>query len=387
MSKASYSSQSSLSPDTGAELRAHHIRRSVIPLVAQLGTLQDVYEVPMPALWLRALGPLCILFGLLILGVFWREYTLLFSWWPRVQVYILLAVSAIWLLVGLVLTAMLNFSSRSRILVCTRGLISIQRKTLVVEWRDIQQFWKHIRIQDRTKVKRTYTIRTVDGKTLVFDHDIPDVARLGHGIERRVTRFLLPQLLDAYYAGQRISFERIALHQDGVSITRERLQQEKQARRGKNRRHKTEGQQEILPWHDIQHISVDDTSLSIYKKGQYWDWFTLPINAIPNANVLKGMVDTIEYEQHDGPLQRNLTLYSANIPVVFGDIRISTRGVDIEHGKIVLSWSELGGIGVGEQEVILKRKGRFEEWYALPLWRVENPEHLKDLVEHIMEIR
>lgn len=389
MSKASSIPTVSPSSETLDQLRARRIRRRVAPLVEQLGGLQSVYDAPLPPLLLRLIGPLCILFGLLILGVFWHEYELLFSWWTLVQVNLLLGVSAVWLLVGLVLMMLLNFSARLRILVCTHGLISLKRRAMVIAWNDIRQFWKDIRITDRATVTRVYTIRAIDKHTLVLNNDIPDVARLGRLIERKVTRMRLPSLLDAYFAGQLISFEQIALQKEGVSIKREQIGRARQVKQGKRSRKKqlaVQGQLETLPWNEIEHISVDDTALSIYRKGQYWDWYTLPVARIPNADILKSMVDTIEYEQHKGPLQRNISLYHANIPVTFGDIRISAQGVDIDHGKIVLAWNELAGVGVGEQEVILKRKGRFEEWYALPLWRVENLEHLKDLVEYILEI-
>ena len=386
MSKVSSIPTSSPSSKTVEQLRQRHIHRRVAPLVEQLGGLQSVYDAPLPPLWLRLIGPLCILFGLLILGVFWHEYELLFSWWTLTQVNLLLVVSVIWVLVGLVLMVLLNFSARLRILVCIHGLIFLRRKAIVVAWSDILQFWKDISIKDKATVSRIYTLCTSDNRKLLLNNDIPDMAQLGHVIERKVTRLHLSELLDAYYAGQLIFFDDIALHQDGVSIKREPIKQGKQKNQGRKKQQNGQIQQETLMWHDIEHISVDDTTLSIYKKGQYWDWFTLPVARIPNANLLKNMVDTIEYEQHEGPLQRNIALYHAHIPVTFGAIRISTQGVDIERGKIVLAWSELAGIGVGEQEVIIKRKGRFEEWYALPLWRVENASHLKDLVEYILEM-
>ena len=383
MSKASFVPTSSPSSKTLEQLRMRRIARRVAPLVDGLGGLQSVHDAPMPPLWLRLLGPLCILFGLVILGIFWHEYELLFSWWTLAQVNLLLAVAALWELMGLVLLILLNFSPRLRILFCTNGLIFLKRKATVIAWDDIHQFWKDISIKDRATVTRTYTLCTSNDRRLVLHNDIADIARLGHLIERKVTRVCLPELLDAYFAGQLVSFNEIALHKEGVSIKRKQATQGKQGKKRKQGDRQAE-QQETLSWNEIEHISVDDTALSIYKKGQYWDWYTLPVSRIPNADSLKNMVDTIEYEQHEGPLQRNIDLYHANIPVIFGDIRISTRGVDIENGKIVLAWSELAGIGVGEQEVIIKRKGRFEEWYALPLWRVENPEHLKDLVEYIV---
>ena len=385
MSKASFIPTSSPSSDTLEQLRMRRIARRVAPLVEGLGGLQSVHDAPMPPLWLRLLGPICILFGLVILAVFWHEYEQLFSWWTLAQVDLLLAVAAIWELMGLVLMILLNFPARLRILLCVNGLILLKRKATVVAWSDIRQLWKDISIKDKASVTRTYTLCTFDDRRLVLHNDIADIARLGRLVERKVTRLRLPDLLDAYFTGQVISFDELALHKEGVSIKREQAVQGKQGKRGKRGGGQAE-QQETLSWNEIEHISVDDTSLSIYKKGQYWDWYTLPVSRIPNADILKNMVDTIEYEQHEGPLQRNIDLYHANIPVAFGDIRISTRGVDIENGKIVLAWSELAGIGVGEQEVIIKRKGRFEEWYALPLWRVENAAHLKDLVEYILRL-
>jgi hypothetical protein len=49
-----------------------------------------------------------------------------------------------------------------------------------------------------------------------------------------------------------------------------------------------------------------------------------------------------------------------------------------------LPWSDIASIGIGENEVIIRRQGYLQEWYAVPLWTIDNAAELKDLLDHIM---
>ena len=51
--------------------------------------------------------------------------------------------------------------------------------------------------------------------------------------------------------------------------------------------------QRFLPWSHVQHLHLDEASLSIYKIGGFWDWATIPISEIPNVGVLKRLVDEV----------------------------------------------------------------------------------------------
>ena len=375
------------SPELVRELRSRRIRRNVAPLVMRLGGLRDVYEVKPIPFWLRFLGLFCLLLGLLILAAFWREYSLLFSWWPLVQVYTLLAVSILWLIFGLLITLLLALSTRLRVLVCANGLIYIKRKPIPVSWNDIELFWKQVRLQEKTRITYTYTIRTFEGARLVFPSELVEVERLGHMLERRVTRTRLPALLDAYDDGERLSFDLITLSREGISVQRPQVTRKKRKRSAHVSQDSQDVQHQMLPWDELERVTVNATSLSVYKRGQYWDWLTLPVALVPNALLLERMVESILREQREAPQQRNIHIYEAQLPVRFGDIRVSTQGLDIENGKISLPWCEIAGIGIGDQEVIIKRQGDVEEWYAIPLWRVGNARYLRDLVDDILQGR
>ena len=374
-------SSSAIRTETLAKLRTHRLRRSLAPSVERLGGLQAVYDGPRVPLWLRLLGPLCILFGLFILFAFWRDYTLLFSWWPRTQVGLLLVLSAIWLLVGLLLTVIVIFSARLRVLVCADGLLVLQRTAKAIAWSQIEQFWKSIRVKGKARVTHTYSIRTLNGNSYVFNDELPDVGRLGHIIERRMTRARLSELLDAYYAGQAVHFERLTLQSQGIIFQQFQMQRKRKKRQVRQ----YQEPQNMLPWDELDAFSIDDTTLNVYKKGQYWDWLALPVAELPNVSILKNMVDAIVHERRYGPLQKNIALFQANIPVIFGDIHLTKHGIDVEHGKVVLAWNELDGIGIGEHEVIIKRKGRVEEWHALPLWGVQQASQLRDFVDYLLQ--
>jgi hypothetical protein len=49
-----------------------------------------------------------------------------------------------------------------------------------------------------------------------------------------------------------------------------------------------------------------------------------------------------------------------------------------------LPWNEIASVGVGEHEVIIRRKSRQPEWYTIPLWQVSDAAELKALIDYIM---
>ncbi|HEX4206032.1 MAG TPA: DUF6585 family protein [Ktedonobacteraceae bacterium] len=81
-----------------------------------------------------------------------------------------------------------------------------------------------------------------------------------------------------------------------------------------------------------------------------------------------------------------LSAYDNGQVVPFGALSLGKQGIFLyqQHVQMVLAWNEVASIGVGEHEVIIRRKCTQHEWYVLPIWAVAHTEELKALVNHIV---
>ncbi len=338
--------------------------RGISPLVEQLGTPRAIYEPAKPPFLARILGPFCILLGALILCSFLFTYKELLNWWPLWEAAIVPIIGITWVMAGLWFTLTPLIHSRARVVICPKGLIYITRRAEAIPWNKIEELWKDVRTDSKLGIIRSYRVLRADGTTFALKNDLPSVEKLGRLLEREVTRHLLPGTITAYNNGTRIVFDEIAVSTQGIAVKQKRAS---------------------LLWSDVEYITIDETSVSIYKKGEYWDWSTVPVARIPNVAVLKGLVDFVMGQRDSSPLFHMIAAYNAGFSVIFGNISISKQGVDMNNGKSTLSWSEIAGIGVGEREVIIRRRSRIEEWYALPIWMIPDASLLKDLVDYIMQ--
>ena len=128
-------------------------------------------------------------------------------------------------------------------------------------------------------------------------------------------------------------------------------------------------------------MHIDEQTVEIYKKGQPGVWASLKVVDIPNVEILRGLVryaqQELEYRQVP-----SIAAYRAGLSVAFGPLKISPRGVVINNRT--LPWNEIAGIGIGESEVMVKRKGNPPPWDVLPLWRIAAASSLKELINYIM---
>jgi hypothetical protein len=126
---------------------------------------------------------------------------------------------------------------------------------------------------------------------------------------------------------------------------------------------------------------IDEQKIEVYKKGQVNVWASLNVAAIPNVEILRGLVrygqQALEYQQVPA-----IAAYRAGFAVAFGPLTINQHGVVINNGT--LPWTEIAGIGVGESEVMIKRKGDPAGWQVFPLWRIPDASSLKELINYIM---
>ncbi len=329
----------------------------------RLGLLQDLYEAKNKIYLYHFIGLVGVAFGGLIIISFFMMYEDIFIWWPRWQAAFVPLLGMAWLGLGVwIMFTSLN-SPRSRVFVYPKGLIYAQRKVEIIPWNRIEELWKDIHVNKKAVVRGSYKLRRVDGRTFVFDSDLPRVKMLGDLMEYEITRRLLPESIALYDTGVPRIFGEIMLSGQGITLKQE---------------------QKVLPWNEFENLSIDETMVTISKKGVQAAWATVKVALVCNIGVLKGLIDDIKREIARSQLSQILA-YRAGVPVNFGQLSISQQGVGIQHGKYLLPWSEIASIGVGENEVIIRRKGESWDWYTLPVAMLPDIPELKDLVHYIMQ--
>jgi len=104
--------------------------------------------------------------------------------------------------------------------------------------------------------------------------------------------------------------------------------------------------------------------------------------------VLKSLIMYAQQEHAKEPLLRMIATYNAGSALHFGSITISRRWVDF--GKNSLAWSEIGGIDIGEHEVMIKRPSSIwgeSEWEVFPIRTIPDAQLLKGLVDYVLQDR
>ena len=374
----------------------------------RLGRLQGVYafrkQVPLGYI----LGPVSMLIGCLILallvllyGNMWQQLTNLISMlgllpvtnWQNWQLLLIAFVGIAWLLVGVWMIVAAHLVRGMRVFVYEYGLISLRIQATVVLWQDVVSLWKDIRVvgrQDKARsernegnggkgekkgrhgkgrrqnVRRVYTVQCADERLVRFDDELVDIEKLGTLLEDTITRRLLPGVIATYEAGSVVAFADVAVSSRGVAIRRAR---------------------QLLPWQDVAGMTIDDSALTLYHFQREGMWATLPVASIPNVGVLKALLEYAMRDLSHLRLPGVLATYETGLALDFGALRVSQRGVEVVQGGsngVFLSWDEVASMAVGEQEVLMRRRGSQSEWYTIPLSLVYDAPLLKALLEHLM---
>lgn len=334
----------------------------------RLGVLHRIYETKKEPLLFRVLGPVAIVTGLLILASYFLAYAILFSWLPQWQTILIPLIGAGWILVGswIVLTSLL--SRRIRVFVYDEGMVYQRPQLAMMRREQVETLWKDVRVH-KTHTTRTYKLRLDSGETFIFYNNLLEIHELGRLLEQELNRRHLPKAIATYKSGSPVSFGIIVVDQKGISVELKRRKQ-------------------YIAWSEVEHIAIKETSMSIYKRGENEAWSVIPAAWIPNVIVLKGLLYDIRHMHvrfTRDPLSQLIATYKAGLPVSLGHITLSTQGISIDDGKKHFAWSELASIGVGEQEVIIRLKGKALDWYVIPAWMVSDPVLLKGLINHIMQ--
>lgn len=340
-----------------------HVQRTAAAY--QLGTPQNVYEPgKVPHLY-RLLAFCGLALGCIILLLFFITYDALFSWWALWQAALIPLVAVAWLTFGTWILLSSSMSPRLYAFVYAEGLVYAKGRAEVILWSQMERIWKETSKNGKGIVWHSCTVRRSDNTLFVFTNEMRDIAALGTRLENEITSRLLPRAMAAYRAGGPVAFDEIVVSTRGIGV---------------KPGHK------LLTWDVFECLELDEKAVTIYKKGVRGAWATIKAARVPNSAVLKALVISIrrEFAYRQMP---HIVAYNAGLTVTFGRLRISVQGIDINNGKNMLPWSEIAGIGVGEDEVMLKRKyGDPEkiEWYALPLWMVPDVKALEELVAYIL---
>lgn len=348
-------------------------------LAHQLGMPRILYNTHEESRLMLFLGPFTLLAGSALIATYYILYDSIFSWWPTWQATLIPLIGILWLGVGLWVICSPFIQPQPRVFICPKGLIyterdgpdyierASRRNRIVMRWDEIEQIFRHISIDKRQKRRaQTYTVQRRDGVVFIFTPELQHLERLGAFLEREAARHLLPKAIASYDAEMSIDFASFTLSPSGVLIKRGR-------KRGK-----------LFPWSKIVEMVVGDTSVRLYYQGRKKTKTHRFASAnVANISVLKGLITYIKREQERNQLPQVIS-YKAGLDVSFGRLRVGKAGISIDNDEEVLSWHDVAGIGVGESEIIVRKKSQQDEWLALPIWEIVDAPALRSLLDGIM---
>jgi len=187
--------------------------------------------------------------------------------------FVVLCLACVAFAIYLVLQPVLYRSWRAY--VCSDGLLSVRgNKIEPFRWDQIEAMWrsvtKHYTNGIYTGTTHVYTVRSSDGRQVVFNDRFANVEQLGDTISREVTNRLLPQVIRAYHAGNTITFGPLSISQQGVS-------------NGK----------ELLQWSQIKEMGVNRGVVTVKKEGKWLNWSSVMAAKVPNIFVFMALVNYV----------------------------------------------------------------------------------------------
>lgn len=155
----------------------------------------------------------------------------------------------------------------------TNGFIYHKKERYdVYRWSDLAEIWQQVTKRYYngvyTGTTHKYTVHRKDGTQLILNDRFAKVEQLGNIISQQIYRNLFPVCLDAYRAGQVLTFGPVSISQQGVS-------------NGK----------EWLPWQEVKDFSVNRGILTVKRQGKMLTWCSYPASKIPNLAVLMGLLE------------------------------------------------------------------------------------------------
>jgi hypothetical protein len=170
-----------------------------------------------------------------------------------------------------------------QVMVFAEGLLWVEsNRVTMVPWDRLTKVWREIgrRYIGNVPSKNAtykYTIERRDGLRLVLDGVLDRIQALGATIEDEVTKRLLPQALQSYKAGERVSFGPFTVRDVGLM-------------------HRNQ----MLEWDHIARVECSRGSMRIIEKDSSLAWATEAAADIPNFFVLDALLQEIVPVVRDG---------------------------------------------------------------------------------------
>jgi hypothetical protein len=189
---------------------------------------------------------------------------------------------------GIIIKAYLN--RNLRVHVYENGLLFRKRdRNDVIRWDQITFVWHKVNkttttntttnpstgyttTTRSTRIDHSYIVQRTDGVKFVFDNTFSRLRELGKTIEQESARYLYPQAVAAYNAGQALVFGKMSVSRSGLSDGRK-----------------------TLSWNELKSIKVDENNgaIAIRKQGKWLNWSNISLSETPNIIVFEALVNGI----------------------------------------------------------------------------------------------
>jgi hypothetical protein len=116
-----------------------------------------------------------------------------------------------------------------------------------------------------------YTMECANGERIVFNDSLKKVEKLGDAIAEVITQRELPLALEDYDAGRLVSFGKLGVSKKGLTYG-----------------------ESFLSWKEIKGVQIAEGSISVSKKGKWFNWCSIDAAKVPNLFVFLALVDEIK---------------------------------------------------------------------------------------------
>jgi hypothetical protein len=215
---------------------------------------------------------------LIVIGVVMDVGLLLAMDIKHVHFLKLIMFGAILIGMGVMLVVRAFRSLGLRVLAFPEGLLRVQRDdTQTLFWDEVQTVRITTHAGGWNRVWYGALVYTVERRTkppLSFDDALPRLPELGGILTAATLPHLLRQARAAYDTGGTVAFGKLRVSRQGIS-----------------------SEKDTLPWHQLEEVKFDDTSVSIHKKGKWTKWFHGKLADFPNFHVLRGLIEQVNAER------------------------------------------------------------------------------------------
>jgi hypothetical protein len=125
----------------------------------------------------------------------------------------------------------------------------------------------------RNHLWTTYTLRRKDGEPFVIKgNHLENFNGFDATLRRELLRWRLPVLLALYRTGSTLTFGKLQVSQEGITV-------------GAN----------TLPWEEVEEVEVTDERISVLRKGSHRCWAKVQVAGLPNALLFPALAQELSF--------------------------------------------------------------------------------------------